>query len=149
MGSRQNARQQFKDASASMTPTTHVTDTQSATRPTAFVLQVTTMEMELMYVESVHTLALARPPTDVQVVPLPHVLGNSAHESSRSKRRKMTKMKTCKGEMCRVSCWIMSAPKSMKEILERGHWKWRQRPCLKPRHVCCHTRIEAAQREAL
>ena len=69
------------------------------------------METDLMYMVSVHTLAQARPPTDVQVVPLHHVPGSSTHESSRSKKRKMTKMKTCKGETCRVSYWIMSAPK--------------------------------------
>ena len=69
------------------------------------------MATELMYVVSIHTLALARPPTNVQVVPLPHVPGNSAHESSRSKKRKTMKIKTCKGETFRVSCWITSALK--------------------------------------
>ena len=111
MGSRQNARQQLKNMRASVTPATCMTDTQSATRPTAFVPQVTAMGMELMYVVSVHTLALARPPTDVQVVPLPHVPGNSTHKSSGSKKKKTTKMKTCKGETFRVSCWITSALK--------------------------------------
>ena len=136
MGSHQNARQQLKYVRASVTPAMHKTDTQSATRSAAFIPQVTTVETELMYVVSAHTLALAKPPTDVQVVPLPHVPGNSAHESSRSKKRKTTKMKTCKGEMCGVSCWKTSAPKLMKGIFERGHWKQGQRPCLKPRHVC-------------
>ena len=149
MGSRRNARQQLKDVKASVTPAMHETDTQSATRPTAFVPQVTTVWTELMYVVSVHTLALARPPTDFQVVSLPHVPGNNAHESSRSKRRKTTKKKTCEGEMCRVSCWRMSAPKLMKGIFEGGRWKRGQHPCLKPRNVCCHTRSEVAQRETL
>ena len=94
-----------------MTAAMHVIDTQSTTRPAAFVPQVTTVGTELMYVVSVHTLALARPPTDIQVVPLPHVPGNSTHKSSRSKKKKMTKMKTCKGETFRVSCWITSALK--------------------------------------
>ena len=43
MGSRQNARQQLKDVKASVTPATHVIDTQSATRPAALVPQVTTV----------------------------------------------------------------------------------------------------------
>ena len=150
MGSCRNARQQLKDVKASVTSAMHGTDTQSATRPAAFVPQVTPVGTEPMYVVMyVHTLMLARPPTGVQVVPLPHVPGNSAHESSRSRKKKTTKTKTCKGEMCRVSCWTTSVPKSIKGVFEGGRWKWGQCPCLKPRNVCCHTRSEVAQRETL
>ena len=81
-------RQQLRDVRVSVTPAMHVTDIQSATRPAAFIPKVTTTETELIYVVSVHTPVLARPPTGVQAIPLPHIPGNCAHVSSRSKKKK-------------------------------------------------------------
>ena len=109
MVSCQSVRQQLGGTRASLTPTMHVIDTHNATKPVAPIPMVTTADTDLMYVENEHTPVLDRPPTGVQVVPLPHVPGSSAHVSSRSKRKTMTMLRPWKGETCRVSCWTMIA----------------------------------------